>query len=78
MPCAATPCLFDVDADPLEQHDLAPEQPHMVAQMMARLEELRATRLVSPFSGGHHNAEACAAIQKNGAVSPWEPDEIDR
>ena len=47
-------------------------RPAVVATMMARLEELRATRLVSPFGGGHHNAAACAAWAKSGGVSPWE------
>ena len=37
-----------------------------------RVEELRAERLESPFSGGHHNAEACAALAATGAWSPWE------
>jgi arylsulfatase A-like enzyme len=72
MPCALAPCLFDIRRDPLEQHDLAAEQPAVVATMMARLEELRAGLLVSPFGGGHHNAAACAAWAKSGGVSPWE------
>ena len=72
MPCADRPCLYNIETDPLEQHDLAETEPQMVTQMMRRLEELRAERLESPFSGGHHNAEACAALAANGAWSPWE------
>lgn len=76
MPCNTMPCLFDIDADPLEKHDLAPQHPQIVAQMVTRLEELRATRLVSPFAGGHHDADACAAWEKNGmVVSPWQSDD---
>jgi hypothetical protein len=75
MPCTTAPCLFNIVQDPLEKADIATERPDIVSQMMARLEELRAARLVSPFEGGHHDAAACTAIEKNGAVSPWEPDE---
>ena len=75
MPCAATPCLFDIDADPLEKHDLAAQAPQIVVAMMARLEVLRAARLESPFAGGHQNEEACAAMEKSGmAVVPWQTD----
>ncbi len=34
-------CLFDVDADPLEYHDLAAEQPETLARMQARFNYLK-------------------------------------
>ena len=68
MPCDASPCLFDIASDPLEQHDIAAAHPSVVATMMARLEVLRTVRLVSPFAGGHHDAVACAAWAKSGGA----------
>ena len=71
MPCSVRPCLYDISVDPLEKHDLSEQQPQRVAAMLARLEELRAGAIESPFPGGHEEAAACAALEKNGAWSPW-------
>ena len=78
MPCGIAPCLFNIVEDPLEKVNIASDRPEIVSQMMARLEELRAVRLISPFEGGHHDVAACAAIEKNGAISPWESDTTTR
>ena len=77
MPCPARPCLYDIVTDPLEQHDLSEQQPQRVAAMLARLEEMRAGAIESPFAGGHQEAEACAALKENGAWGPWVPKKTD-
>ena len=42
-PCTdAHPCLWDIDADPREVHEVAGEQPQVVAALLARLHELQA------------------------------------
>jgi arylsulfatase A-like enzyme len=60
--------LFDVVADPLEQHDAAAEQPQIVATLLARLQQFNATRV--PQS---NSAFDPAANPDNfgGVWTPW-------
>lgn len=50
-PCVATPCLFNVTADPAERNDLASSHPDLVAQLLARFAKLKKTELKLEESG---------------------------
>jgi hypothetical protein len=44
IPCSAGGCLFDLDSDPLEQHDLSLSQPDVLAKMQQALSDAVARR----------------------------------
>lgn len=52
--------LYDLEADPGERHDIAPERPDLVAEMRARLE---AGLVGAPVPGAAHHAEPAPAPQ---------------
>ena len=67
-------CLFDIFADPTEQHDLAPQMPKLVDELYARLEELDKT-LFDPDRGKPDVDRACAAVVRRGGYwGPWLED----
>jgi hypothetical protein len=48
-----TLALFDVERDPLEEHDLAVSEPELLGELRARLEEhLRAAAAAKPLEPG--------------------------
>ena len=71
LPCVVTPCLYNITADPLETHDLAPSAPNTVAQMLGRARELQAGLVASPYPGGHNDQASCAALARTGMWGPW-------
>ena len=71
LPCSKTPCLFNITADPLEQHDLASSLPDVLARMVARARALQARVVQSRFPGGKNESGACAALERTGMWGPW-------
>ena len=73
-PCSAeTPCLWDVDGDVSERHEVAAENPAVVAQMVERLRVLSAQFEVDPPLQGS-NDDFCAHVQaRGGFLGPWMP-----
>jgi arylsulfatase A-like enzyme len=74
----ASPCLFDVVADPAEHNDLAASQPALLAAMLERFRALEATYHPPVEGPAAENAELCAAAEasraRNGGklfVQPW-------
>lgn len=68
--CGVSGCLFDIEADPTEQTDVAAAHPHVVSKLHAQLEAVRAT-LYAPDRGPVEQA-ACDAIEKYGGFwGPW-------
>jgi len=77
---AKQPCLFDLEADPCEQHNLANEKPLMLAAMQARLAKY-AAQTILPHEIGvanltDHDARASPA-QHNYAWMPWLDDHAE-
>ena len=73
-PCSATPCLFDVKNDILEQHDRAASEPSKLAELLKRYHELQASEvtmedaqlcLTGTFPDG------CLANIDTGVWAPW-------
>ena len=64
-------CLFDVFADPLEQHNLGEQMPELFASMLARIDELQQT-VYSPKRGSK-DEDACKAAEGKylGYWGPW-------
>ena len=76
--CVASPCLFDIENDPQERHDLAAETPLVVQQLTARLMELGKSEVTVAASGlcptqyGSHNDPRCGAkARETGFWEPW-------
>ena len=55
--CGMSGCLFDLEKDYTEQHEVSAANPAVVAKMMARMEALTAT--IWSAEGGHSNDEEC-------------------
>jgi len=70
-PCNAThPCLFDVESDLGERHDLASQMPDMVAHIKARLLVLQQGFWSAPML--QDNGKFCAQMEANGGFyGPW-------
>lgn len=78
LPCELPhPCLFNISADPLEQHDLGrdPAYSAVVQTMLARVGTLRNDLTASLFPGGHYEGLACASLNRTGAWAPWVKNE---
>ena len=43
--CQVAPCLFDLDKDPLEQHNVALKNSSIVTELRAALEQFNATAI---------------------------------
>jgi len=72
--CGPSPlvgCLFDLEKDPEERHNLAHERPKILHEMRARLHELE--RSVFRPRRGRHDPGACKAVQEKyqGFWGPW-------
>lgn len=61
-PCVSKPCLFNLDVDPRETHDLSEEEPHLAAAMLARYKHL-AKALYAP-NGNLLDEEATAWLME--------------
>ena len=72
QPCR-TGCLYDLDADETEHHDVAEANPAVVARLAARLAQVEATAW-APARGAPQPA-ACAAAHGvyGGVYGPFEP-----
>jgi len=67
--CMDQYCLFDVDADPCEYHDLAARHPQIVHRLTTRLQAYQATAVAQVV------AEGCDPVITNGAWRPCDsPD----
>jgi arylsulfatase A-like enzyme len=73
-PCSAeTPCLWDVEGDVSERHEVAAQNPAGVAQMVKRLRVLTAQFEVDPPLQGS-NDDFCDHVQaRGGFLGPWMP-----
>jgi len=60
-------CLFDIQADPIEAHDVAEEYPEIVEHMKQRLAELNANNLF--VNRGQASRDGCARWP--GFYGPW-------
>lgn len=75
--CVKQPCLFDVNADPTEHHDVSKQHPKIVQSLLARLQELVQGEVTVAESGlcptryGSKNDPRCKA--KAVATGFWEP-----
>ena len=79
-PCTPTPCLFNISADASEQHDLASAQPALLAQLLARYDELGRSE-VSVIDSGLCPAnlpqiDGCAANAAGQSWEPWLPTKL--
>ena len=69
LDCGAGGCLFRLDLDPEERHDVAHANPQLVVQMKATLLRLQSTALSPDRGPGEQNgdvAAACAAAERYG------------
>merc|ERR1712110_816003 len=75
-PCTLeTPCLWDLEADPREEHECAKEQPAVVSKMVKRLKELSKgfgqPELV-PDNGNFCKKAAARSVPGIGSfLGPW-------
>jgi arylsulfatase A-like enzyme len=70
-PCSRRqPCLFNLDNDPSERNNVAASRPQKVAELLARLDELRADywRPLAPTDNGKY---CPVAVSVGGYASPW-------
>lgn len=65
-------CLFDVNSDPTEHHDLAAEKPDVVASMTATLNELAKTIWQPPHERDAAACASAAAHTWDGFYGPWD------
>eukprot|EP00658_Telonema_sp_P-2_P013750 TRINITY_DN15212_c0_g1_i4.p1 TRINITY_DN15212_c0_g1~~TRINITY_DN15212_c0_g1_i4.p1 ORF type:complete len:454 (+),score=104.07 TRINITY_DN15212_c0_g1_i4:58-1419(+) len=79
-PCVETPCLFDIENDPSEEHDLASVEERRVQRLVDRLKELSAPECLpqppDSLTPAPSDAE-CDMVHRTGAYLPWQKDEID-
>ena len=85
--CKERPCLFNITADPSEEHDLADGNPTLVAELLNRYKELAAAMSIDDiegrdkykdliWDGAYHvprviDAEACERMKQTGFWAPW-------
>ena len=70
--CGAGGCLYDLEKDPNETHDLAAEKPDVAASLRARVEALR-PGVYAPDRGPLEQA-ACDEVKRTGGFwGPWLP-----
>ena len=63
-------CLFELSSDPGEHNDIALLRPDVLAQMLARMDEIEATTYVP--DRGADTGEACtAAMARGGYFGPF-------
>lgn len=80
-PCTPeTPCLWDVEADPREEHEVSGKHPDVVAKLVARLQELQ-----QDFRGPstvQDNGAFCSAVESRRVAGrglfagPWIDDDV--
>ena len=72
--CSVTPCLFNILSDPSEYHDLATDEPALLAQMMQRylqlVQELSAPNSDDPQEGAGVVWKDGYHVDVRGIVSP--------
>eukprot|EP01048_Picozoa_sp_COSAG05_P017382 COSAG05_NODE_2359_length_3183_cov_15.437743_3_plen_126_part_00 len=73
-PCSVLPCLFNVQEDPVEQHDRARELPTKVQEMLARYQQLRGSEVSLEeaelcLTGALQ--DGCRANLGTGVWAPW-------
>ena len=73
-PCTeAAPCLFDIDVDPLEEHNLASTRQDVVAKLKSELAEIEAEQdPVSLDRAETGQEEYCEHVKRVGWVLPFE------
>jgi arylsulfatase I/J len=65
----ANGCLYDLAADPAEEHNLAASSPDVFMEMLSRIQDIQGTAY-SPVRG-HKNPQACEHAEKRGYY--WGP-----
>ena len=68
--CGLRGCLFRLDEDPSEEHDVAAQHPDRAAQMAKAIREFNSTAF-SPHRGSPQLAAACSAAERYGGF--WGP-----
>jgi len=75
--CVERPCLFNIEEDLSEAHDLALEKPDVVERLHSRLHSLSAPKAqpqpadaLTPVPSD----AACAMVESTGAWLPWDSD----
>lgn len=63
-------CLFDLEADPTEHHDISKDYAEEVATMKARLDELNKDNY-NPDRGSEQQAACTQAVEYGGFYGPW-------
>lgn len=64
-------CLFNIIEDPTEHFDRAAEQPALVDQLLARMQQVQTT-VYDPDRGENEAEAACEAVEANkGFWGPW-------
>lgn len=71
--CADRPCLFDLEADPFEQRDLADKLPATAAQLLQRYQELRESEVTKEAAGLCPLPDAPDGCEANRASGVWKP-----
>jgi arylsulfatase B len=70
-------CLFDLDNDATEHHDIAAEQPELFAQMLALFHSFNASYHPPVPNPPSDEAGLCAAaIAAGGIVTPWKSEPL--
>jgi hypothetical protein len=74
-----TPCVFDVEADPLEQHDLSAENPSLLAALMKEFNSLDGTYHPPRYGPQDEREAMCIAAEAAASetsssllfITPW-------
>ena len=73
--CAKRPCLYDMEADRAEQHDLAEAEPAVLKRLTQRYAELRRSEVSLAASGlcpaDAPKVDGCTANRATGVWGPW-------
>ena len=66
--------LFNISADPREEHDLRAERPEMYESMLQLFSDLQKSMVPDAFCGADDTLQATARDMQQHFIAPWIPD----